>query len=42
MNGVELLRVMPTRMITGEVSEDVVAVAAESEVDSYLPFRRSL
>jgi two-component system chemotaxis response regulator CheY len=50
MNGLELLRVMranpryettPFLMITGEVSEDVVAVAAESEVDSYLlkPFQ---
>jgi two-component system chemotaxis response regulator CheY len=50
MNGLELLRTMranpryettPFLMITGEVSEDVVAVAAESEVDSYLlkPFQ---
>ncbi|MDD2903153.1 MAG: tetratricopeptide repeat protein [Syntrophales bacterium] len=50
MNGLELLRVMranpryettPFLMITGEVSEEVVAVAAESEVDSYLlkPFQ---
>ena len=50
MNGVELLRVMranpryettPFLMITEEVSEEVVAVAAESEVDSYLlkPFQ---
>jgi len=50
MNGLELLRVMranpryettPFLMITGEVSDDVVAVAAESEVDSYLlkPFQ---
>jgi len=52
MNGLELLRTMrshprylttPFLMITGEVSEDVVAVAAESEVDSYLlkPFQTS-
>jgi two-component system chemotaxis response regulator CheY len=50
MNGLELLRAMranpryettPFLMITGEVSEEVVAVAAESEVDSYLlkPFQ---
>ena len=50
MNGLELLRSMranpryettPFLMITGEVSEEVVAVAAESEVDSYLlkPFQ---
>lgn len=50
MNGLELLRVMrssrrydttPFLMITGEVSEEIVAVAAESEVDSYLlkPFQ---
>jgi tetratricopeptide (TPR) repeat protein len=50
MNGLELLRLMrstpryettPFLMITGEVSEEIVAVAAESEVDSYLlkPFQ---
>jgi len=50
MNGLELLRLLrssqryettPFLMITGEVSEDVVAAAAESEVDSYLlkPFQ---
>ena len=50
MDGLELLRTMranprfettPFLMITGEVSEEVVAVAAESEVDSYLlkPFQ---
>lgn len=50
MNGLELLQVMratppyettPFLMITGEVSEEVVAAAAESEVDSYLlkPFQ---
>lgn len=52
MNGLELLRLMrsspryettPFLMITGEVSEEIVAVAAESEVDSYLlkPFQTS-
>jgi len=50
MNGLELLRLLrsthryettPFLMITGEVSEEIVAVAAESEVDSYLlkPFQ---
>ena len=50
MGGLDLLRSMranpryettPFLMITGEVSEDIVAVAAESEVDSYLlkPFQ---
>ncbi len=50
MNGLELLRRLradpryettPFLMITGEVTEDIVAAAAESEVDGYLlkPFR---
>jgi tetratricopeptide (TPR) repeat protein len=50
MSGLDLLRVMranpryettPFLMITGEVSEEIVAAAAESEVDSYLlkPFQ---
>lgn len=50
MNGLELLRrfrahpryeTTPFLMITGEVSEEVVAAAAESEVDGYLlkPFK---
>jgi tetratricopeptide (TPR) repeat protein len=50
MSGLELLRAMranhryettPFLMITGEVSEEIVAAAAESEVDSYLlkPFQ---
>jgi tetratricopeptide (TPR) repeat protein len=50
MSGLDLLRAMranpryettPFLMITGEVSEEIVAAAAESEVDSYLlkPFQ---
>lgn len=50
LNGLDLLRRMrahpryettPFLMITGEVSEDIVAASAESEVDDYLlkPFR---
>jgi len=50
LNGLELLRRLrahpryettPFLMITGEVSEDIVAASAESEVDDYLlkPFR---
>ncbi len=50
MNGLDLLRRLratpqyettPVLMITGEVSEDIVAASAESEVDGYLlkPFR---
>lgn len=50
LNGLELLRRLrahpryettPFLMITGEVSEDIVAASAESEVDGYLlkPFR---
>lgn len=50
MNGLELLRrfrsdpryeTTPFLMITGEVTEEIVAAAAESEVDGYLlkPFR---
>lgn len=50
LNGLELLRrfradpryaTTPFLMITGEVTEDIVAAAAESEVDGYLlkPFR---
>lgn len=50
MNGLDLLRrlraiphyqTIPFLMITGEVSEDIVAAAAESEVDAYLlkPFK---
>ncbi len=50
MNGLELLRrfradpryeTTPFLMITGEVSEEIVAAAAESEVDGYLlkPFK---
>lgn len=50
MNGLELLRIMrsspryettPFLMITGEVSEEIVAAAAESDVDNYLlkPFQ---
>lgn len=52
MNGLELLRRLrsdsryettPFLMITGEVTEEIVAAAAESEVDGYLlkPFRIS-
>jgi CheY-like chemotaxis protein len=52
MNGLELLRRLrttpqyqttPFLMITGEVSEDIVAASAESEVDAYLlkPFKIS-
>ena len=52
MNGLELLRrfradpryeTTPFLMITGEVTEEIVAAAAESEVDSYLlkPFKIS-
>jgi CheY-like chemotaxis protein len=52
MNGLDLLRrlrafpqfqTIPFLMITGEVSEDIVAAAAESEVDAYLlkPFKIS-
>jgi DNA-binding response OmpR family regulator len=52
LNGLDLLRrlravpeyqTIPFLMITGEVSEDIVAAAAESEVDAYLlkPFKTS-
>lgn len=52
LNGLDLLRrlralpqyqTLPFLMITGEVSEDIVAAAAESEVDAYLlkPFKIS-